>query len=272
MLKKRLKKTFYLLKPFSIRNHRTIILVYSMGKVGSSTIYELLRKTYPCLHVFHVHFLSKNNLENILPAISSKYHWNIGNGKRILEFIRNHPKYPIKIITLVRDPISRDISGIFQNWEAKINNTDYTEVDAEELCRYLDTKDQSYTLSWFDSEFKDYLNFDIYSHTFDKQKGYSIYSHGNVDILCLKLERLDEIYEEAIESFLGKNSIVMKKYNLSVQKKTASLYKELTAKYKADNKKLRAVYDSKFVRHFYTEKEIDAYMDRWSHGQCSLNK
>lgn len=55
-----------------------------MGKVGSSTIYQTLKDQLPWNHVLHVHFLSKNWLQNILPYTNHTY--NIEAGKRYCLF------------------------------------------------------------------------------------------------------------------------------------------------------------------------------------------
>lgn len=71
------------------------ILIYQMGKVASRTIYKSLLYT-PGMQVFHVHRIGKDVHPNLYERVARFGH-------------------PAKIITLVREPISRNISDFFQH-------------------------------------------------------------------------------------------------------------------------------------------------------------
>ena len=240
---------------------KNIYLVYSMGKVGSYSIYESLKKKKPFSDIFHVHFLSKNYLENLLPKGDEYFQLNIITGNRILEHIRANPNKRIKLITLVREPISRSISDLFQNWGHIYENIE--EVSNESLKTYIASLNHEYTLNWFDDEFKEFLDFDIYEHSCDKEKGYSIYRHHRFDIICIKLECLNIVSDKAFKEFFGVN-IPLLKANKSNNTKGYEKYQYLMKNVKIDEVSLGKVYSSKYVEHFYSSEEIRVFKQNWA--------
>jgi hypothetical protein len=231
-----------------------------MGKVGSTSIYFSLKNKLPAADIFHVHFLSDYWLKEKLPKTNTYFHGNINYGKKILYHIQKNPKKRIKIITLIREPIIRDISDFFQNWGSEYNNID--DIGIEKVSQIIEENTHEYTLNWFDSEFKNYLGFNIYDIPFNKEDGYSIYNLKNADILCLKLESLNKAGEKSLKEFLGIRINFFNK-NTSLDKVGKNLYLEVKEKYKASKNKLSVVYNSKFVKHFYTAKEIEVFEGRW---------
>src|SRR4051812_540398 len=99
------------------------VLVYQMGKVGSSSITGALSRI-PGLEVHQVHRLNVSNIERVQEA-HRRRGWPLPPGDEqglqvIEKYIR--PRVPLRIVTLVRDPIARNISYFFQNLD-KICNT-----------------------------------------------------------------------------------------------------------------------------------------------------
>ncbi|MCB0321832.1 MAG: hypothetical protein KDD60_12980, partial [Bdellovibrionales bacterium] len=90
------------------------VLIYSMGKVGSSSIYYTLMRCFPFSRVHHNHFLSDEWIENRLPGtpftrnirLARAAHADISKAKG--EFL---------YIVLMRDPVARDLSNIIQNYQ-----------------------------------------------------------------------------------------------------------------------------------------------------------
>jgi hypothetical protein len=233
---------------------KSIILVYSMGKVGSSSVDVALRKRLPHVKIFHVHFLSDHWLKEILPGLNSFFHTNIELGNSVLNFISQNPRKRLKIVTLVREPFMREISDAFENWKGLF--PDEKVIDHQFLSDWMDSHSHDYTLNWFDTEFKNFTGFDIYSRPFDKRRGYTIYNLENMDILCIKLERLNDTSQEAFRDFLNLKRLSISSKNSSSNKKEKELYRLLRSTYRPDIEKLDRVYRTKYVMHFYSEEEI----------------
>lgn len=91
---------------------------------------------------------------------------------------------------------------------------------------------QKLSLEWFDSDFKKYFNFDIYDKYFDKEKGYSIYEvDKNIDLLLIRLDKLNTIHKEAFEEFFGWHFSELYNFNKGSQKKTSELNNRVKKSY-----------------------------------------
>jgi len=238
-----------------------VVLVYTMGKVGSMTIYETLKNKLQNWDVYHVHFLSKEYLEEVLPGEDKSFHHNIAHGYEIRNQLEKYKK--IHIITLVRDPIARDISDIFQNWGARFDKSIESGVDFNYLHNWFNELNHHYVLNWFNIEFEKFTGFDIYSKKFSKRKGYSINNFGRFKILVMKLESLNKSYQKAFRNFLKFELTDLENVNLSIDKHRNKLYKELSENYKATSEKMDLIYNSQLVKHFYTRREIKDFMKKW---------
>ena len=259
-------------KVHELKYGKQFFLIYSMGKVGSTTAYTFLKKQYPFIPVHHVHFLSDYWLKEKLPKLDSFFHNNIKAAASVFKSLAKHPDYRLKIITMVRDPMIREISDIFQNWKGILDVKTVDELTVDKLSLYLNGHNHDYVLNWFDSELKAYLGFDIYSFPFDKEKGYSIYKTASADILCFQLEKMNACFEEAMKEFAGLKVAVTESSNRSETKAGKDTYKMIIKQYKPSAEKIASLYNSKYVRHFYSEKDINGFVKKWSHDYCKLFK
>lgn len=238
-----------------------IYLIYTMGKVGSSSIYKSLKKKHPFAHNYQVHHLSKLWLQEILPQRPHKSsRANIPKGKEAIRAIESNPGKRIKIVTLTREPISRSISDLFQNWRRIFDDIEAVEI--EDLKDHVESLDYDYAINWFDSEFFNFTNVDIYQLPFDKEKGYETYTMENLDILCIKLERFNSIPSSVLQEFLG-TDLELLTANTSSNKKGKDRYKYLKKNVKINADKLEELYSSKYMHHFYTDSEIEMFKNKW---------
>ena len=254
------------------REKKQLFLIYSMGKVGTTTVHSLIKKQHPQYPIIQVHFMSNNWVKNILPNLDPEFHNNIPIAEKAYALINEHPRHRVKIITMVREPMVREISDIFQNWRGLLKVDAMSELNFPQLKNYLDQHDHNYVLNWFDTEFKSYLDFDIYDYPFDKIKGYSIYKTKKADILVIQTEKMNDCITEAIQKFCGLNVKLTGSTNTIEQKDRKDLYYELAKEYEAPMEKLNLLYNSKLVRHFYTDEAVDTFIKKWSHGKTDLNQ
>jgi uncharacterized protein YktA (UPF0223 family) len=143
------------------------IVVYQMGKVGSLTVYEsLLKSSVYQENVFHVHRLNSE----IVP--------NTKKNKFLRELYDNesaHNKW--KVISLVRDPIARNISAFFHNLEIFLPNF-YKQYRGNnyDILKLVDVFYKSYPSNvpnnYFDAEIKTMFDIDVFSTSFDTSIGY----------------------------------------------------------------------------------------------------
>ncbi|MBW3021035.1 putative capsular polysaccharide synthesis family protein [Candidatus Woesearchaeota archaeon] len=177
-------------------------------------------------------------------------------------------KSEIFIITLVRDILSQNVSYFFQKHSKFLNDlSGKNNLSIEELQSVYLNKDLIYTLprfiNWFDSELKVVTGIDVFSYDFDISKGYSIIKKDNVNLLIIRMEDLNCVFSEAINQFLGVH-LELKNSNQSENKKYSELYSEFKNTLNFNQELISQAYNSKLMKHFYSQEEIDSFMIKWN--------
>lgn len=249
---------------FCIENTDSV-LIYQPGKVGSTT----LARSFSSAGVpnAHIHFL--NGIDCLgAAAFKDSYKKTIKN----LDVI--------KIITLVREPISRDLATVFQY----IGNNIFSVVSPGkafiESChafiyarlinddlikgeRKADSINYGYQFNWFDNELKSMFGVDVFEYPFDKEKGYSIIKQENIEILVMKLEKLNML-ELVIGEFIGTPDFKLVNSNDSAEKPYKYLYKNVREVINFPKEFIDLYYDSNpRMDHFYTEDEKTVFINNW---------
>ena len=252
-----------------------LILVYQMGRVGSRSIVASLDHYYPSDHVVHGHYLSSfEKLEKRVKADLADTTNFMSDLKmvdeRVRKAMREMPQNQrLKIISLVRDPVARNVSTFFfalsefvPGWEAMISNDMLTPDDLHAIF----VSKRTYVLSafnWFDEQIKPVFGIDVYSTPFPKEKGYKIHSASNVDLLLLRLENLDQCAKIAFREFLDIEDFELTKVNVGEERTAGDLYRLFKTK-PLPQEYVQWTYQTKLARHFYTEAELDAFTKRWT--------
>ncbi len=141
------------------------IVVFTMGKVGSTTVMYSLEKSGLPNPVFHTHFISRDHINKTFELIKS---WGMGPKmplgmrqgvglQRLGQLTWDKKRW--KIITMVREPVAREISDLFQNPHhfphlLKLDGAAFISGAIAELQEILSTFDPqtNYTVCWFDWE------------------------------------------------------------------------------------------------------------------------
>lgn len=245
-----------------LKHQDEFFLIYTMGKVASSSIYETIKSLLPFSGIYHVHFLTEKNMNwrrefTGNPATSALENY-------VKKKIKRHPEKRLKIISIVRDITARDISMIFQNLKYFNHDRKIDEYEISDIEMMHEEINQDLSLGWFENEFQAFTGFDVYSHPFDKEKGYSVYHYNNMDILIIQLEKLNICYQEALGKFTDIKLKKLININETENKKEAKFYKYVKENIRMSKLKLEVNYQSKFMRHFYTETEIKAFHSKWN--------
>ncbi len=255
------------------------ILIYQMGKVGSSAVYKSVKALELPNALYHVHFLDPDNTQAAIDYYQSRSKavlpGHLKESLHLQSYIRAHRSdHRWKIITLVRDPISRALSDFFQNQSAILNHPvlhegsdahdQVLETLLERFRQFNEAED--YACTWFDKELKRVFDFDIFAHHFPKARGYQIYSHTNVDILCLKLERLNDVFAQAFKQFTGVTINRLDPANRASQKPYKKAYNRICHALTLPNPLLERIYNTRFARQFYTAEERSQSRRRWAIG------
>ncbi len=257
-----------------------VILIYQPGKVGSQSIRQFMKGPSIHLHSLVVPFSCEMYDTELLDIYIDK--------------LRHKKK--IKIITGVREPISRDISAFFQSsddgeflisylnkhvfwlygdyyenrekltekefydrhpiWSGDLNQS-FAKIQKNIVKKRLDV------FSWFDYEVKRIFHVDIYEYPFDRENGYSIIKKDNVEILLYKQEKLSEL-EAVISQFIEDDTYKLGGINKGGEKKYAYTYKEFKQNVALEQEYFNYYYNgNKKLEHFYTPEEIKSFHDFW---------
>jgi hypothetical protein len=264
------------------RLDRPPILIYQMGKVGSSTVYKSLKNTPLSNSVLHLHFLSTD-----LPKIKERYKkagkypppYHIYLGESVRKILCRNPNLPCKIISLVRDPIAVVVSSLFQNPHlAPLSlTTDKNTIDPEKVIRYLDRKLRepttfSYVNEWFDRELKRVLDVDVFAKPFPVDVGYAVCRNKNVEALVIRLEDLSQRGPKAISEFLNLDAtFVLEQSNVRNELMGGESYLQVLRRISLTPSLCREIYSSKFVKHFYNEAMIEQLVSKWTQYRFDLD-
>jgi hypothetical protein len=267
-----IQKTYRKIIPVNIRFLITLysrgnipILVYQMGKVGSSSVTESL-KHYDFHFVFQVHWMYPKNIASICREYLEKNRVppDESLGEMFYQTIIRFKK-KTKIITLVREPISRNMSAFFQNFKRFVGK-DYGKANLilEKLTdTFINEYRHTVPLTWFDQEMKLTLGIDIFEYPFPKREGHLIIKKGNFELLVLKLETSDLVKEKIIADFLNIPDFHLVNTNVGKNKEYAQTYAEFIRSIKLPEGYIDIMCNSEYTQHFYTAEEIEKVRLQW---------
>lgn len=236
------------------------IVIYTFGKSGSSSVYYTLMSKLPFKKIFHLHFLSDYWIKEVFPG--TPHERNIHKAEAYFQHLKKRSNKKIKYITLVREPVGRDISGFFQNY--RLTGEKFDKKDLESIRKIISDKGHDLAINWFDTDFFNYTGFNIYSNKFDRKKGFEIYKiDKDSEVLVILTHRLTEVFKKAISEFLNLEIGNLINFNKSSDKKDGQLVQQLKNYYFESDEKIDKVYSSKFVEHFFSKNEIETYKQKW---------
>lgn len=272
-VRKQLSQVFIMQSVEQLAKRQLDMLIYQPGKVGSTTLCNSL--TAGGFEVYSIHGLNPRGRYLHLPEEQ------IPLCEGYVDIIRQQVK---KIITVIREPISRDFSSYFEGilvMEDQILIPQTGGKNPVSSCYdyflYLLEKNRSTDNgsaeagwyfnepAWYDDELKSVFGIDVYRYPFDKEKGYCIIKENDVDVLVLKAEK-SLVWQEAIRKFTGKEDVKMLgRANAAGQKLYAHLYREAGETAELPQEYVDFYYkDNEKLRHFYTDEEMEKFKAVWS--------
>ena len=259
------------------------IYILHMGRVGSMSVFSAIRTAHQDISlnipIYHNHYIS--NYEKIFERARQDLEYPdlaIEDINQIDSIVREElisqmeTAQPLKIISLVRDPVARNISTFFYalpqfipHWKEKETQQ---LLSAGELNAIFESKRHfiQTALNWFDEQIKDAVGLDVYAVPFDKTRGWQIYKQGLIELLVLRMEDLQRTGEDALRKFLNLPHLKMVKVNTGEEREAYELYRRFLT-HPVSQEYLEMTYSAKLARHFYTDKEIKRFVHRWCNPQ-----
>lgn len=270
---------------------RDPILIYTMGKVGSTTVYHTFQQLFIWPLVYHVHHLTPEILEFMV----SKYEKNelTVTGKISLRNLQRGSSRHLSashilrkvyseetnkkwnIVTLVRDPFSTYLSHIFQNPQISRKSLldEKGKIDRKKVEGHVHktfsgfNPNKDYISNWFDREFLKFTGVDLYQYPFNAEKGCTFISDEKFNIAVISLETLDENLPEVIREFVpGSNITSVEKKNVRNRDDQATFYNDLKKELAVPREGLEKMYSTKYAKHFFTKEFRIRKINKWSNG------
>jgi hypothetical protein len=254
------------------------ILVYQMGKVGSSSIVDSLKASSVDQPVYHVHFLDADNIQKADEMLHRLYgsrvnvnRWCLYESRFVLKHFLRQKSRNLKIISLVREPIARNISSFFHNIDTFIPDCaalyERHEITIAEIMRVFLQRfhEHTFPLTWFDDEMKKVFGIDVFAADvcISMDRRVFAYRQGDLNLLIMKTEDLDNVAPKALEEFLQIKGFRLKLSNLSKEKNYNRAYGDFIRSVKLPKEYVTTTYASKYMTYFYTPQEIERFRARW---------
>lgn len=192
----------------------------------------------------------------------------------------------VKVITAVREPLSRDYSAFWQAATTGRERLFYMPFAANDFQRLYENfigcirKGSAYTKEklgifmpevwmdefiWFDEQIKQYLDIDVFQYPFDREKGYALIQKGNVELFLFKVEKINsDAVLEGIRAFTGTKELSIERANAAEQKWYSLAYAQFKKEVKLPRGYVDYYYiDNSKVDHFYTQEEKAQFLSKW---------
>ncbi len=232
-----------------LRSNHTHVLIYQMGKVGSSSLYSSLRNYCPV--VIQCHRLGEDDRD-----------WRV---RQLYKMVFLEKKQlPMKIISLTREPISRNISDFFQNFQrdtgVPYEQNNFSLEDLRE--KFLNNHFSHNCISWYTNNIVNLLNIDVYGTPFP-ESGIATYKNDKIELLVMRSEISDEQKIEAVEKFLGIANFQLNNSNIGAKKEYAETYKFFKKQVQLPLDYINKMCDSQYFQHFYSKEEVESVRKKW---------
>ena len=259
-----------------------------MGKVGSSTVQASLVALDLDQPVYHVHFLNPARVRQIEQQRRKYFRterYGLLRRPWLYEFLYEQIEKKDrhwKLVTLVREPIARNISTFFENLEvtekadtsAYAVRSAYYDFDVEVTLEKMDPLIELFferlvherPLRYFDDEISTVFGINVFDSGFPLERGFRIYQGENADLLLIRLENLDQCAAAAFKEFLGVDGFSLISANVASDKIYAPLYRAFKNSIRLPQDYIDRMYDSTYSCHFYSAEEIQQFRRRWMAG------
>jgi hypothetical protein len=240
------------------------VVVYQMGKVGSTSISRSIAE-HGVRPVDQVHRINPEHVEAIKDLRADRGLDPLQpmdeRGLRLYhEIVR--PGRPAQFISLVREPVSRNVSAYFQNHVGLQGWSSKSLGDLRD--RFLNDYSHEVPMTWFEHEPKAMLDIDVYAVEFPSRDGFVRIEHGPFELLVLQTELPDNRKETIIQDFLGIDDFHIRRRNVGRAKSYAEAYNAFKKQIRLPRDYLDRMLQSRYAQHFYDQQTIDSVYRRWT--------
>lgn len=261
---------------------QTPLILFQMGKVGSTSMMKSLQTYSLPYDLFQVHVLTRDwiNKVHMQYRRASRVHGRAIVDEHMMASMylrdlldRDFDRKEWKVISFVRDPIARNVSAFFQAFsiyfpdlaKSHQETSPALEQRVPELIKtFLEQFEEHDTpLHWFETHMQPTFGIDVYQTPFPKKQAYQIIQHDNISLLILRLEDLDNTAAPALSQFIGLDNFTLKHSNVALNKDYADDYRLFQHQLYLPETFIDHMYNSRYMRNFYTNEEIASFRKKW---------
>src|ERR1044072_9513552 len=247
------------------------VLVYTAPKVASTAVTEALQAIEGQV-VFQVHMISPASVRHLRAGMRKRGLTRMREDVLGLEDIARMiaagvigPRRPARIVSLVRDPIARNVSFYFETldvlWQTR---RAHERVPLERLLSEFHEKfTHQRGIDWFDNEFKPVLGIDVYEHPFPHDKGYLRIESPRYEVLLICHDLNDRVKEKCLAVVIQVARFTFAPRNVGTQKAYSNVYREFLDRIELPPDYVYGLLDSKYARHFYRPGERARFRAKW---------
>jgi len=170
------------------------------------------------------------------------------------------------MISLVREPIGRNISAFFQNLDSLegLKNA-HNAIDTQDLIAdFVRLYKHDVPLTWFDSELHATTGIDVYKSSFPIEKGYQVIDSYPYNLIIIRHDLDDRLKQKLIGEFLGVDTFNLATKNEASKKQYADTYRDFLDSIKLPPEYVEQLLSSKYAQHFYSREEINTLVKKWT--------
>ncbi|HYE14103.1 MAG TPA: putative capsular polysaccharide synthesis family protein [Pyrinomonadaceae bacterium] len=247
------------------------VLVYATPKVASTAVTHALMPVVGQA-VFHVHMIAPENIRALREAMRRRGLTRARHDMNGLEDLAHalreeliKPRRRARVVSLVREPVARNISFYFQTLDVLWKTERAHERFPVErlLAEFHDRFVHERGIDWFDDEFKRVLGVDVYERPFPRELGYQRIDSGPYEILLMRHDLDDRLKEKCLEELVGVSGVRLTPRNVGAEKVYREAYGEFLARVRLPEDYVERLLGSKYARHFFTTEELERARDRW---------
>lgn len=232
-------------------NNNTLVFIYSLPKVGSTSLVSSLRLFgIEKMDIIHIHD------EEMLKVLA-----NITNVK-INEIIL-YNKYlgkNVYVINIYRSPIERKISTFFEKIGGYHFNNEDDKVNNYNISRVIHRFNNIFPWIGNGDHFMDRYDIDI-PEKFDHSKKYIMVNKNGINYISMRLK--DSVnWGNILTTIFGFEIRTIKDYESS-KKTIKDLYNTFKRNYKIPINFLNDQMNDKYLKYYYSEEELTNYYKEW---------
>jgi hypothetical protein len=272
--------------PAEFRENVKTVFVHQMAKVGSTTIAESCKRTRSDVDVHQVSSLSNCSIAAIHATLeqlknkgigSQAYHDHLNvslyETQILSQKLEQTPKHSVCIITGFRNPFDRLLSNIFEGLLLDIPDLSFLpknrEEEAQRILTYINNGYKLFQspspfelptpiastfwipLLWFSTDFLPCYNFTPYDLPSFIDKDVCAITEGERLYIFYRFETLKDNLPRILEFVANPAAITIINKNITDEKPSADLFREVKNRYRFPDQYIDLVYNSKYYRHFY---------------------